>query len=281
MMKFYERVCQNRRGGQWERERPHVSVRDVVRAVAKVCTTACEQVRQERVVQSAGEPDDPYNPHQLTSMETERPCHTPEGNQQASAERHLAGSEQRTDVLRAIPRVLRQDTRLSILLPACDVKVLLLDVHLAAVVHRDGLDSFDCLSVATPSEQETGRLVQRKHEEAKRPEEQRDGPDREDEVAPAHVVRLETRLNTLGARETRDERPCDLISSVSASAVFNRAKDANQGGDELADTPPYRKKRKQILVRARNELEEDGRVDGHVSADTEPSEGEQARETDE
>jgi DNA-binding HxlR family transcriptional regulator len=56
--------------------------------------------------------------------------------------------------------------------------------------------------------------------------------------------------------------------------MLDRAKGTNQGGDELADTPPYRKKRKQILVRARNELEEDGRVDRHVSPNTEPSEGE-------
>jgi hypothetical protein len=63
--------------------------------------------------------------------------------------------------------------------------------------------------------------------------------------------------------------------------MLDRAKGTNQGGDELADTPPYRKKRKQVLVRARNELEEHGRVDGHVPAHTKPSEGKQASETDE
>ena len=51
--------------------------------------------------------------------------------------------------------------------------------------------------------------------------------------------------------------------------------------DELADGPPDGQDGEQVLVRAGDEVEENRRVDGQVSADAESEDGEERSERDE
>ena len=57
--------------------------------------------------------------------------------------------------------------------------------------------------------------------------------------------------------------------------------DTHEIGDELADGPPDGQDGEQVLVRAGDEVEENRRIYGQVSADAESKDGEERSERDE
>lgn len=95
-----------------------------------------------------------------------------------------------------------------------------------------------------------GRLVQGKEQESSQEHKKRQSAHGDQKVSPAHVVLLETRLLFLRTGEVAQKRPCD------------------QGRNHLSNSPIDRQDGQQVLVSRREKFEENGRVDGQISANT-------------
>lgn len=125
------------------------------------------------------------------------------------------------------------------------------------VVHRQGgrgaipagdfVDDGHGILVAAFSHEKLGRFIQSKTGPAEETHDRRYPAHGDEKVPPTHVVSTGASL-FIGAGEIAENRP------------------GNQIGQQLSERPVHRQHSEQILVRAREELKEDGRVNGEVPA---------------
>ena len=110
------------------------------------------------------------------------------------------------------------------------------------------VDNAHSLLVASLAHEILGRLEDSEGDKTDQEHEQRQPTQRDEKIPPPHVLRLGARLLLLLAGVVAQQRPRDEV------------------GDDLGDGPVHGQHRQQVLVRGREELEEDGRVDGEVPA---------------
>lgn len=185
---------------------------------------------------------------------------SPDGHDEAGAQGQVLGGEERADLLAVelleIAPGGSGGVRVGhVALGLAGAEVMDGQVRGGAVTAGNLVHDPNGVLVAALAHEILGTLVYGEEEEAREEHEHGDAAHGEDKVAPAHVVGLGARLLALGTGEAAEQRPGD------------------EAGNDLGDGPVDGENGEEELVRLREELEEDGRVDGEVAAHAEGPHG--------
>lgn len=128
----------------------------------------------------------------------------------------------------------------------------------------DRVQDVDCFLFFTLAEQILGRFTEIEDDKSEEEDEQGDGPERDQQVSPAHVTPLGTTRRA--SRRDHARRKTGVASVFGYKPVRDSARDDN------ADGLPERQERKEVSFVLRQEFEGDGGVDRDLTAETESGE---------